>query len=302
MLLRKHLERDYEVLVVREGESALDKARSIRPDLILLCVDGTQVCEKLKSENQTRFIPVIVVTSLNDLQRNGSGIDADDFLVKPFDKLELFSRVRNLIRIKSLMEDRLEGVRRLEMERERHATMRDLILAVSGGKLLPADESELQEMRGGGRRVRGMRIDSSADVGLARAVTEEALLDMGMDRERIFDMVLCVSEASTNALRHAQGGQLDVYEREGKAQVWVSDKGRGIDFSLLPRTTPAKGWSSKTSLGYGYTILLELLDRVILSTGRNGTTVVMEVSLQSQPDVVSSPLDRFLSDWKEPGI
>src|SRR5262249_19637370 len=145
-----------------------------------------------------------------------------------------------------------------------------------------------------GQLTRQMEIRDSADVGLARTLTEEALLEMKMDRERIFDMVLCVSEAATNALKHARGGARDVYRVDGRAQVWVTDHGNGIDFSLLPRSTLMKGWSSKTSLGYGYTILLELLDRVLLSTSRRGTTVVMEMSLQAQPAI------DFLSDWKDP--
>lgn len=308
LLLQKHLERDYEVHVAYDGESALEQVKSVKPDLILLDVmlpgmDGYQVCERLKNEEWSRFIPIIMLTNLNDMQDKIKGLDkgADDFLVKPFDKLELFSRVRNLIRVKILMEEKIETERRLEMEKERRGIMRDVIFAVSGGKLVLAEENELEEMRRSGARVRGMAIQESSDVGLARALTEEALLAMKMDRDRIFDMVLCVSEATTNALKHAQGGTLEVYEFEGRAQVWVTDKGNGIDFSLLPRSTLMKGWSSKTSLGYGYTILLELLDRVLLSTSRLGTTVVMEMSLQPQPDVTNASLDRFLSDWKEPG-
>jgi DNA-binding response OmpR family regulator/anti-sigma regulatory factor (Ser/Thr protein kinase) len=308
LLLQKHLERDYEVHVAFDGETALEKVRSTHPDLVLLDVmlpgmDGYQVCERLKNDEQTRFIPIIMLTNLNDLQDKIKGLDkgADDFLVKPFDKLELFSRVRNLIRVKTLMEDKIENERRLEMEKERRGIMRDVIFAVSGGKLVLAEEAELEQMSAGGRKVSEMAIKDSADVGLARALTEEALLQMGMDRDRVFDMVLCVSEATTNALKHAHGGTLEIHKFEGRAQVWVSDRGGGIDFSLLPRSTLMKGWSSKTSLGYGYTILLELLDRVLLSTSRYGTTVVMEMGLQPQPELTNTPLDRFLSDWKEPG-
>jgi DNA-binding response OmpR family regulator/anti-sigma regulatory factor (Ser/Thr protein kinase) len=306
LLLQKHLEREYEVHVAYDGEAGLDKVREVNPDLILLDImlpgmDGYQVCEKLKNDDATRFIPIIMLTNLNDLQDKIKGLDmgADDFLVKPFDKLELFSRVKNLIRVKTLIEDKIESERRLELEKERRQIMRDVIFAVSGGKLVLAEESELEAMRNGGQNKRHLDIGDTSDVGKARTVTEEALLELKMDRDRIFDMVLCVSEATTNALKHARGGSLDVYSVDGRAQVWVSDRGGGIDFSLLPRSTLMKGWSSKTSLGYGYTILLELLDRVLLSTSRFGTTVVMEMSLQPLPDANASA-DRFLADWKDP--
>jgi anti-sigma regulatory factor (Ser/Thr protein kinase) len=209
--------------------------------------------------------------------------------------------VRNLIRLKALIDDKIESERRLEMERERRSIMRDVIYAVSGGKLVLAEDSELEQLRAGGGCVRNLPIARSSDVGTARAATEEALLAMGIDRDRVFDVVLCVSEAATNALKHAHGGVLEVYRFTDRAQIWVSDHGSGIDFSLLPRSTLMKGWSSKTSLGYGYTILLELLDRVLLSTSRRGTTVVMEMALETLPDTSGSTVERFLSDWNEPG-
>jgi len=308
LLLQKHLENDYEVSVAYDGETALEMVERDPPDLILLDVmlpgvDGYQVCETLKNAEKTRLIPIVMLTNLNDLQDKIKGLDkgADDFLVKPFDRLELFSRVRNLIRLKSLIDDKIESERRLEMERERRTIMRDVIYAVSGGKLVLAEDSELALLRGGGERVRSLPISDSSDVGTARAATEEALLSMHMDRDRVFDVVLCVSEAATNALKHASGGVLDIYRFSDRAQIWVSDQGGGIDFSLLPRSTLMKGWSSKTSLGYGYTILLELLDRVLLSTSRKGTIVVMEMGLEPLPDASGSTVERFLSDWNEPG-
>ena len=309
LLLQKYLEQAYDVDVAYDGECALEKVREHPPDLVLLDImlpgiDGYQVCEVLKRGEITRFIPIIMLTNLNDMQDKIKGLElgADDFLVKPFDRLELFSRVKNLIRVKTLMEEKIETERRLEMEKERRGIMRDVIFAVSGGKLVLAEETELAHMRAGGRPRGHMEIVTSAGVGGARALTEQVLRDMHMDRDRIFDMVLCVSEASTNALKHAHGGLLEVFDVDGRAQVWVTDQGSGIDFSLLPRSTLMKGWSSKTSLGYGYTILLELLDRVVLSTSRRGTIVVMEMALEPMADAAdgSSTLERFLSDWKDP--
>jgi len=305
VLLQKHLERDYEVDVAYDGEQALQKVEARAPDLLLLDImlpgmDGYQVCERLKNEHATAFIPIIMLTNLNNMQDKIKGLEmgADDFLVKPFDKLELFSRVKNLIRVKALMEEKIENERRLEMEKERRGIMRDVIFAVSGGKLVLAEESEMAEMRAQGQSKHHMPISESADVGLARSETERCLREISMERDRIFDMVLCVSEATTNALKHARGGVLDIYQVDRRAQVWVSDTGSGIDFSLLPRSTLMRGWSSKTSLGYGYTILLELLDRVLLSTSRYGTTVVMEMALHAQADA-ELPVDRFLANWKD---
>ncbi|MDV2992663.1 MAG: putative cyclic di-GMP phosphodiesterase [Chroococcidiopsis sp. SAG 2025] len=102
----------YEVLEADSGSSALASVSQGQPDLILLDVmmpemDGFEVCCQLKQDEQTRLIPVIFITALNDRQARIRGIEAggDDFLSKPFDRLELAARVKSLVRQKRLNED-----------------------------------------------------------------------------------------------------------------------------------------------------------------------------------------------------
>lgn len=102
----------YEVLEADSGASALEIVMHSQPDLILLDVmmpgmDGFEVCRRLKQDEQTRLIPVIFITALSDRQSRIKGIEAggDDFLSKPFDRLELAARVKSLVRQKRLNED-----------------------------------------------------------------------------------------------------------------------------------------------------------------------------------------------------
>ncbi|HEY9622105.1 MAG TPA: two-component system response regulator [Crinalium sp.] len=102
----------YEVLEAESGIAALDIVLDVNPDLILLDVmmpgmDGYEVCRRLKQDEQTRLIPVVFVTALNDRRARLRGIEAggDEFLSKPFDQLELSARVKSLIRQKRLNED-----------------------------------------------------------------------------------------------------------------------------------------------------------------------------------------------------
>lgn len=102
----------YEVLEAESGLAALDLVTKSQPDLILLDVmmpemDGFEVCRQLKQDEQTRLIPVIFITALNDRRSRIRGIEVggDDFLTKPFDRLELAARVKSLVRQKSLNED-----------------------------------------------------------------------------------------------------------------------------------------------------------------------------------------------------
>jgi len=102
----------YEVFEADSGPSALKCVSQTNPDLILLDVmmpgmDGFEVCRRLKHDEQTRLIPVIFITALNDRRSRIKGIEAggDDFLTKPFDHLELAARVKSLVGQKRLNED-----------------------------------------------------------------------------------------------------------------------------------------------------------------------------------------------------
>lgn len=102
----------YELAVAFDGEEALQKIAQQPPDLVLLDlmmpkVSGYEVCKAIKENPQTQFIPVIVITALQELDDKLRAIElgADDFLVKPFNKIELTTRIRSLLHMKSLQDD-----------------------------------------------------------------------------------------------------------------------------------------------------------------------------------------------------
>lgn len=107
-LLREVLERSsYTVIAAYDGDEALLKVAEASPDLVILDVmmpgkDGFEVCRRLKKWEQTRNIPVLMLTSLQDVADKVRGIEsgADEFLTKPVDMLELQTRVKALIRAK----------------------------------------------------------------------------------------------------------------------------------------------------------------------------------------------------------
>ncbi|MBI5722934.1 MAG: response regulator [Planctomycetes bacterium] len=100
------------VLTSPDGLDALEKVKSGKPDLILLDImmprmSGFEVCRKLKSDPSTRDIPVIMVTALNELGDIERGVESgtDDFVTKPVNRLELLTRVRNLLRVRHLKDE-----------------------------------------------------------------------------------------------------------------------------------------------------------------------------------------------------
>lgn len=112
-LLAARLTREYYVVeTVTDGFQCLDAVRKNIPDLILLDVmmpgmDGFEVCRKLKEEQATRHIPVVMVTALTDVSDRVQGLlaGADDFLSKPINEVALLARVRSLLRLKFMMDE-----------------------------------------------------------------------------------------------------------------------------------------------------------------------------------------------------
>lgn len=95
-----------------DGEEALIKIQQNPPDLVLLDlmmpkISGYEVCRAIKQNKDTQFIPVIVITALSELDDKLKAIElgADDFLVKPFNKLELTTRIKSLLTLKALHDD-----------------------------------------------------------------------------------------------------------------------------------------------------------------------------------------------------
>lgn len=117
MLMRDLLvSHGYEVVCAEDADSAERSLAQELPDLILLDVvmpgrSGYELCAKLKSEPQTRLIPVVIITGLSDRVDRVQGIEAgaDEFLSKPIYPEELFARVKSLLKLKEFT-DELENV------------------------------------------------------------------------------------------------------------------------------------------------------------------------------------------------
>jgi len=117
-LLEAYLsEMDCDLAFAVDGQDTLDKVATFAPDLILLDVmmpklSGFEVCQKLKSNEQTSGIMILMVTALNELGDIERAVTAgtDDFLSKPISRLELVKRVENMLLLKDF-KDEIERLR-----------------------------------------------------------------------------------------------------------------------------------------------------------------------------------------------
>ena len=121
----------YDVLTATNGADALDLVARERPDLVLLDVvmpglSGLDVCKALKQQSDTCLTPVVLVSAAGERETVIAGLDAgaDDFLNKPIDPEELYTRVRSLLRLKRLT-DELESAESLFLTLGRIIEARD---------------------------------------------------------------------------------------------------------------------------------------------------------------------------------
>lgn len=102
----------YNFSFASSGEEALSRIQNRIPSLLLLDVmmpvmNGFEVCEKIKQNEKTRHIPILMLSGLSDEEDIAKGLNlgADDFLSKPIRPLELQARVKTLLRTKQLFDD-----------------------------------------------------------------------------------------------------------------------------------------------------------------------------------------------------
>lgn len=98
---------DFKIIQAFDGDQGLNKAEEIKPDLIILDIklpkmNGVEVCKRLKSNKETRHIPIVILTVKKDeIDRVlGFEIGADDYVTKPFSPRELILRVKAILRRK----------------------------------------------------------------------------------------------------------------------------------------------------------------------------------------------------------
>ena len=96
----------YDLAFANDGYDALEKAQALTPDVILLDVmmpgiDGYEVCRHLRNNPRLNEVPIVMLTALDDRDSRLEGIEAgaDDFISKPFDRVELRARLRTILRL-----------------------------------------------------------------------------------------------------------------------------------------------------------------------------------------------------------
>jgi sigma-B regulation protein RsbU (phosphoserine phosphatase) len=116
-------EQGYGVRAVTSGERALASVRAAPPDLILLDIkmpgmNGYEVCEHLKADPQTRNIPIIFISALDEIQDKvqAFAVGGVDYITKPFQLEEVLARVQTHLALRKLQKQLRDANRKMERE------------------------------------------------------------------------------------------------------------------------------------------------------------------------------------------
>ena len=113
--VREYLEKEYKVLEAGDGVEGLESALASLPDLVITDImmprmDGIELCKRLKNDDKTSHIPVILLTARASGEDKLGGLEtgADDYIIKPFEAKELQVRVHNLIEIRRKLREKFK--------------------------------------------------------------------------------------------------------------------------------------------------------------------------------------------------
>ncbi|MBI5231877.1 MAG: PAS domain S-box protein, partial [Coriobacteriales bacterium] len=151
----------------------------------------------------------------------------------------------------------------------------DVIAAVTGNRLVLMTPEEIDSALGS-LVAKPRRIASYRSLSTARHEIRDVIEQRFRNGFDLDGFIVGVGEALTNMIKHAEGGRYEVRRRGNVAQVVMRDKGPGVEFNNLPRATLEAGYSTQGTLGMGFTLMLGLTGRILLSTQPGMTVLVLE--------------------------
>jgi anti-sigma regulatory factor (Ser/Thr protein kinase) len=163
---------------------------------------------------------------------------------------------------------------------EKWQVYRDVIFAATQEKFLLITEEEVNQYKEGIVLCEG-RIKERSDIPTCRNLAKEKLESEGFSHSMIMSWLLVLSEAITNVIKHAEEGKMTIIKDEKNHEIRfiIEDKGPGFDLKDLPKKTLLAGYSTKKSLGQGFTLMMKMTKRVLLFTSSKGSTIILNFDI-----------------------
>ena len=164
---------------------------------------------------------------------------------------------------------------------------KDVIFAATQGKINLLNYRDSISIASEGILCMNFLLEQPEHVTLARQRIIDMLTQKKNLLHRLDKIELCVSEAATNVIKHAKHGEIQVRALGDMIRIIVWDRGPGMDYDRLPYMLLLKGYSTKNSLGLGFSLISKYADRVQLSTSKFGTFLFIEFNVENKINDIS---------------
>ncbi|WP_018933376.1 ATP-binding protein [Gracilibacillus lacisalsi] len=164
-----------------------------------------------------------------------------------------------------------------EMDKEKDLVWeiyRDVIYSATQGAFLLIDKTRITQYKSG-KLLLEVTIKERKDISYTRNLAKEAFANAGLKESKIMSYNLIISESVTNVIKHAKNGRMLIYQMNDVFHVIIEDNGPGFPLNILPKTTLLAGFSTKESLGQGFTLMMKMAEQVILETSSDGSTLIL---------------------------
>jgi anti-sigma regulatory factor (Ser/Thr protein kinase) len=169
-----------------------------------------------------------------------------------------------------------ENVIIFQKEQSKWEVYRDVIFAATQGRFLLISEEEVSNYYEGLVFCEGI-INDRSDIPKCRNLAKVSLEHKGFDKAKVMSCLLVLSEAITNTIKHAEKGKMTLVESEQNNEIRfvIEDRGPGFSLKELPKATLLEGYSTKKSMGQGFTLMMKMAKKILLFTSPKGSTLIL---------------------------
>lgn len=271
-------------------------------------VTAESLLQQLRSHKAFADVGVIVLQSFPDSENTVSLLEhgADSVLCKPVRRSELMARIKAALRTRAIIfkkknEDfktmalRFKAhlfERQQEMESQvKRALYRELVFSFTKGRFLVLDGDEFDiYVKEAFKFKDRIDINSLRSVTQVRMFVDKDMHECKFSDEIIEDVTLCVSEAASNVMKHGGGGfmQAAFSPEDDSYYMLFRDFGSGINEAFFANALFCAGASNKKSFGFGFSIILDIMDSIVMTTSSSGTALLLKKNR-----IPVEPLDQY---------
>jgi signal transduction histidine kinase len=222
-LLRKRFHSEgYDTAEAYNGEEGLMKVAEYQPDLVVLDVmmpkmDGYEVCQRVKADEKTKYIPILMLTAKGEVDHKvrGLSVGADDYMAKPFDYKELSARVKSLLAIKATHEKKVVEEKTGALEHMMDQVAHEI-------------RNPLTAIGGFARKVYGRLPDGDPNKKYMEMIIEDVAVLEGMIKQLIELKTMAISTREPTNMNEVVRESLQVFEQD------FQQKAIRIELELMP--------------------------------------------------------------------